>query len=296
MRFNLKSHFSCTRLHSHKNLKVSLKKVSVYETSVYVTILEERIYRVERRVLVTFNSIVICANFNKIYFSKTIVICNFWINTVKDNKNWLLVFKNSAWRGFLALGPYGEIILRPKEKEPPWFRKKESWHIWIHHPCICLQEIEQTTRSKSNSSRIQVDSEFNRRHTFRFKIHESHFLRSYPLCWMTTLSSQPSAGKNVGARTHIHTKKSFIDIWSDTFWFVCIRQYKRDKLYFQLNVRANRHVKKKVLLTNYLSNFAYFSVHNSNMKKYKDTETEQQISSDCFRFCKGQSLPSSIRF
>jgi hypothetical protein len=31
-------------------------------------------------------------------------ICHFSISVEKDNENWLLVLKNSARRGFLALG------------------------------------------------------------------------------------------------------------------------------------------------------------------------------------------------
>jgi hypothetical protein len=50
------------------------------------------------------------------------VICHFWIIIVKDNENWLLVFKNSDRRGFLALGSYGKIITGPMEGKrwPPW--------------------------------------------------------------------------------------------------------------------------------------------------------------------------------
>jgi hypothetical protein len=36
---------------------------------------------------------------------------------VKSNGNWLLVFKNSARRGFLALVYNGKIILGPREEK-----------------------------------------------------------------------------------------------------------------------------------------------------------------------------------
>jgi hypothetical protein len=39
------------------------------------------------------------------------VICNFWIDIVKDNKNWLVVLKNSAKRSFLAFGFNEKTIL-----------------------------------------------------------------------------------------------------------------------------------------------------------------------------------------
>jgi hypothetical protein len=45
------------------------------------------------------------------------VICHFWISTVKDKVNWLLVFKNSARRGFLALRSNGKTILGPREEK-----------------------------------------------------------------------------------------------------------------------------------------------------------------------------------
>jgi hypothetical protein len=35
----------------------------------------------------------------------------------KDNENWLLVFKKSAKRGFLALGSNGKTILGPREEK-----------------------------------------------------------------------------------------------------------------------------------------------------------------------------------
>jgi hypothetical protein len=40
---------------------------------------------------------------------------------VTDNENWLLVYKNNARRGFLALGSNGKIILDPREEKvgPP---------------------------------------------------------------------------------------------------------------------------------------------------------------------------------
>jgi hypothetical protein len=45
------------------------------------------------------------------------VICRFSINIVKDDENWLLVLKNSARRGFLALGSNGKTILFPREEK-----------------------------------------------------------------------------------------------------------------------------------------------------------------------------------
>jgi hypothetical protein len=44
------------------------------------------------------------------------VIWHFWISIVKDNKYWLLIFQNSARRGFLALGFNRKIILGPREE------------------------------------------------------------------------------------------------------------------------------------------------------------------------------------
>jgi hypothetical protein len=35
---------------------------------------------------------------------------------VKDYDSWILVFKNSAGRGFLALGSIGKTILGPREE------------------------------------------------------------------------------------------------------------------------------------------------------------------------------------
>jgi hypothetical protein len=67
------------------------------------------------------NSTVICAHLNKIYsWSYTVAICHFWISIVKDKGNCLLVFKNSARRGFLALGSNGKLFLaRGKKKVGP---------------------------------------------------------------------------------------------------------------------------------------------------------------------------------
>jgi hypothetical protein len=45
------------------------------------------------------------------------VICHFWISIVKNNANWLLVFKNSARRGFLALESSRKTILGPWEEK-----------------------------------------------------------------------------------------------------------------------------------------------------------------------------------
>jgi hypothetical protein len=44
------------------------------------------------------------------------VICNFGINIVTDNENWLLFLKNSVRRDFLALGSNGNTS-RPREEE-----------------------------------------------------------------------------------------------------------------------------------------------------------------------------------
>jgi hypothetical protein len=58
------------------------------------------------------------SHFNNIYiWAYNTVICHFLISIVKDNENWLLFFKNSARRGFLALGPYGKTILNPREEK-----------------------------------------------------------------------------------------------------------------------------------------------------------------------------------
>jgi hypothetical protein len=35
----------------------------------------------------------------------------------EDNENWLLIFKNSARRGFLASGSNGKTILGPREEK-----------------------------------------------------------------------------------------------------------------------------------------------------------------------------------
>jgi hypothetical protein len=45
------------------------------------------------------------------------VICHFRISIVKDNENWLLVFKDSARRGFLALGANEKIFLARGKKK-----------------------------------------------------------------------------------------------------------------------------------------------------------------------------------
>jgi hypothetical protein len=45
------------------------------------------------------------------------VICYFWLRDVKDSDNWLLVFIDSARRGFLALESNRKTILGPKEKK-----------------------------------------------------------------------------------------------------------------------------------------------------------------------------------
>jgi hypothetical protein len=45
------------------------------------------------------------------------VICIFWISIVKDNKDWLLDFKNSARRGILAFGSNGKTILGPRDEK-----------------------------------------------------------------------------------------------------------------------------------------------------------------------------------
>jgi hypothetical protein len=52
------------------------------------------------------------------------VICNFRISTVKDNENWLLVFKNSVREGFLAIGANGKTIFGPREGK--------SWNTLSH--------------------------------------------------------------------------------------------------------------------------------------------------------------------
>jgi hypothetical protein len=41
---------------------------------------------------------------------------NFWISIVKYNENWLLFIKNSARKGFMALGFNGKIIFGPMEE------------------------------------------------------------------------------------------------------------------------------------------------------------------------------------
>jgi hypothetical protein len=47
----------------------------------------------------------------------TVVICYFWVAIVKDNENWLLVFKNNARRGFLAHGSNGKATLARGRKD-----------------------------------------------------------------------------------------------------------------------------------------------------------------------------------
>lgn len=44
-----------------------------------------------------------------------VVICRFWICTVKDGGNWLLLFKNDARRDFLTRGFNGNSIFGPRE-------------------------------------------------------------------------------------------------------------------------------------------------------------------------------------
>jgi hypothetical protein len=51
----------------------------------------------------------------KIILNST-VICRFWISTVKDNGNWLLVFKNCSRRGFLAL-PFNSKTIPGRRKK-----------------------------------------------------------------------------------------------------------------------------------------------------------------------------------
>jgi hypothetical protein len=45
------------------------------------------------------------------------VICHAQISIVKDNENWLLVLKNTARRGFLAIGSNRKTILRLREEK-----------------------------------------------------------------------------------------------------------------------------------------------------------------------------------
>jgi hypothetical protein len=45
------------------------------------------------------------------------IMFNFQINIVKDTENWLLVLKNCARWGFLALGANGKTILGPREEK-----------------------------------------------------------------------------------------------------------------------------------------------------------------------------------
>jgi hypothetical protein len=45
------------------------------------------------------------------------LICRFWVSIVKDNENWPLVLKNSARRGFLALGSNGKTYSWPKGRK-----------------------------------------------------------------------------------------------------------------------------------------------------------------------------------
>jgi hypothetical protein len=66
---------------------------------------------------ITCNSTVICAHFNKMYiWACTMVICYFWRSILKDNENWLLVFKNSVWKSFITLGSYRKTILGSREE------------------------------------------------------------------------------------------------------------------------------------------------------------------------------------
>jgi hypothetical protein len=45
------------------------------------------------------------------------VICHFLKSTVKDNINWLLVFKNSIRMGFLSFGPTRKLFLAEGKKK-----------------------------------------------------------------------------------------------------------------------------------------------------------------------------------
>jgi hypothetical protein len=57
------------------------------------------------------NFTVICAHFNTMYiWEYTKKICHFWINIVKDNENWILVFKNSAKRSTWHLDAMGSLV------------------------------------------------------------------------------------------------------------------------------------------------------------------------------------------
>jgi hypothetical protein len=66
------------------------------------------------KVKIIWNSIVTCAYSNKMYIlAYTKVICHLSVNVVKEN---LLVFENSARRGFLAPLSSEKNVLGPREE------------------------------------------------------------------------------------------------------------------------------------------------------------------------------------
>jgi hypothetical protein len=97
----------------------------------------------KREFKIVCNSIVICAHFNKIYiWTYTIAICLFWISIFRHNEHWLLVFKTSARRDFLALGSNRKTLLGPREEKicPPWLNLMiritlaRLYSIWHYSP------------------------------------------------------------------------------------------------------------------------------------------------------------------
>jgi hypothetical protein len=65
-----------------------------------------------------FNSVVICAHFNKIYiWAYNIVICHFWISVVKGKENWLLVLRTVPGGVSWPLGNRKTILGLRKEKK-----------------------------------------------------------------------------------------------------------------------------------------------------------------------------------
>jgi hypothetical protein len=69
---------------------------------------------------IIYNSLVICSHLNKMYtWAYTIVICRFWISIIKDNKNWLLLFKNRVKRAFVASWVQPESNKKVGPPSPP---------------------------------------------------------------------------------------------------------------------------------------------------------------------------------
>lgn len=63
------------------------------------------------------NSAAICAHFSKIYvWAYTMLICYFWISTVKVNENWVLFFWSSVKGSSWPLVPHKKCSWRKERK------------------------------------------------------------------------------------------------------------------------------------------------------------------------------------